>query len=304
MTNIADGVKYSLAVLQWWLMTALCRSVISLILMLSFLSSQTQAQVGNADTEKDTAAYIELLSKIRELPLEEKVQALQNYLSEHPQSSHRDEIEQNIQNLNKLLVQSNPVQKAQKKDAELYLKAVGYSKTLSLEDQIGMWEQFLKENPKTIYKEEVITRLEVLRSRLAPSKKSTQQKKTSEQRDNFEPIALRLKYKDKQKGILLAIGPGLIVPGMGHWYAEEYLVAGILSVLRVAGLAVGIPGIMEQNNNMILTGSLLAGFSYLADIGNVPFAIERYNDRLEAQRLKKSYSERPKGFELQYSWKF
>ena len=69
---------------------------------------------------------------------------------------------------------------------------------------------------------------------------------------------------------------------MGHWYAEDYLIAGVLTGLRVIGIAVGVPGIAKGSGTMIATGGIIYGFSYLADVFDTPFAVRRYNEALEA----------------------
>jgi hypothetical protein len=79
----------------------------------------------------------------------------------------------------------------------------------------------------------------------------------------------------------LATFPGLVVPGIAHWYTRDYTLAGVLTGLRVGGLAVLIPGIIDGNAAMTIAGAILAGFSYIVDVADAPFTVKRYNDALE-----------------------
>ncbi len=238
------------------------------------------------EQEDDIASYYSLLEQIKSLPIERKIEAIETYMQNHPQSTFKQDLQDNLTTLNDLYFETNPKKKDEKKDTDLYLKAVSYSKKLTLQDQAQMWKQFLNENPNTLYKEEIYTRLSLLQSRLP-----TEPKKTTKQqiKKNQElSVAPSLDFKDPNKAFLLATFPGLVVPGLGHFYAKDYIMGGVLAALRVGGLAVGIPGIINRDNPSILVASILAGFSYLADVANAPFATRKYNDRLEASHLRSS----------------
>ena len=71
---------------------------------------------------------------------------------------------------------------------------------------------------------------------------------------------------------------------MGHWYAEDYVLAGVLTGVRVAGIAVGVPGIIKNNTALIVAGAVIAGASYIIDVADAPFAVDRYNERLEKKK--------------------
>src|SRR5262249_33095754 len=98
-----------------------------------------------------------------------------------------------------------------------------------------------------------------------------------------------VEFKDQQTAILLATFPGLIVPGIGHWYTYDYTIAGILTGLRLAGFAAGIPGIVNDDTALIWMGSIMVGFSYLFDVADAPFSVQRYNEELEQKKKSGSF---------------
>ena len=65
---------------------------------------------------------------------------------------------------------------------------------------------------------------------------------------------------------------------MGHWYTEVYVIAGVLSAMRITGFVVGIPGIINSNYNQIYIGGGIAVLSYAIDIADAPYSAQRYNN--------------------------
>ncbi len=232
----------------------------------------------------ETQSYLQALEKSKNLDLEKQVDVWREWLSENPNSQFRPEVEKNLQNLEELLLNSNPEKKKESQDTEIYLRAVEFSKTLSERDRIDLWYQFLEENPDNLFRPEVERILESLERRHAPSRPQIQPTTAKPQTEPQEPLVLDLKYKDPDRALLYATFVGLLVPGMGHWYAEDYVIAGALTALRIAGLAIGIPAIVKKTPSLIITGGVLVGFSYIVDVADTPFAVARYNEALERQQ--------------------
>lgn len=233
-----------------------------------------------AQSQDDTGDYLNLLQELPALSLEQKMDRFSRYLQDNPDSLYRTEIENNLEALSQLLSLGDANKSNHKKDAELYLKATQYSKKLTLKDQVQLWKQFLNENPNTVYKDEVTSRIQFLEKRLGSKVADTpptSQPSTSQNK----PVVSDRRNKDPQTALILATLPGLAIPGMGHWYTRDYVVAGLLSALRIGGLAFGIPALINQNNPAAFAGGLLVAFSYAADVIDAPFSANRYNAKMD-----------------------
>ncbi len=271
---------------------ALSLPLITLLLSLNgaFAASQN-------DRMKDAKIYLESLDEIKELPIEKQIEAWRRFLEKHPDTLFREEIDTNLKYLDELLAETDPLRKQDQRDSDRYLKVVEFAKKLSQEDQIALWEQFLEENPKTIYRREILTRLQKLRAHQIPRKTEKKKPSKTEEIIQPQPVIPHLDFKDTQKAVLLATFPGLVVPGLGHWYAADYVIGGILTGIRVAGLSIGIPGLINRNRTLIIAGALLTGFSYLVDVVDAPFAVQRYNEELELKSgFKTSFLDPIRGY--------
>ena len=119
---------------------------------------------------RDAKEYTDMIAKAGKLKIDDQIDAWQTFLSDHPSQTFRKEIEKNI-DLLQSLSQKKSAKQGDEKDAELYLKAIEFSKKLTTEDQILLWQQFLDENPTNIYRNEVQTRLFKLKRSQPPSTK-------------------------------------------------------------------------------------------------------------------------------------
>lgn len=246
---------------------------------------------------RDAKEYSDILDKIAKLKIDDQVDAWQTFLSDHPNQSFRKEIEKNIERLESLSTKKNDKKHGDEKDAELYLKAIEYvkNKRLNSEDQILMWQQFLDDHPTNIYRNEVQTKIYKLKrtlprmqavpktqSQLSPQSATPSsippkpplaiEKKTSNNVGGIKPI------KDPDRATLLAWLPGLVVPGMGHWYTNDFAIAGILTAIRVGGTIIGVIGIINRENEKIFIGAGMDVVSYAIDIADAPFSANRYNE--------------------------
>ncbi|MFH1262011.1 MAG: hypothetical protein V1495_01020 [Pseudomonadota bacterium] len=247
--------------------------------------------------------YLEAVTRAKEMEVGDQIDLWRRFLDKHPQTSFRDEIEGNMRNLDELLTETDPIRKREQKDSDRYLRAVEFSRKIPTDDQIDLWEQYLEERPNTMYRKEIVQRLEELRAKQPKTKPQPAPGKPSAAvgpvaKPAEIPINPRLPFKDKQTAILLGTFPGLIVPGLAHWYTKDYVIAGTLTGLRVGGLAIGIPGIVGGNKVMIAAGAIIAGFSYLFDVADAPYAVDRYNEDLE-QKAKSS-----PGMSVSFSFRF
>ncbi|MEZ4704509.1 MAG: hypothetical protein R3A11_04860 [Bdellovibrionota bacterium] len=267
--------------------------------------AQTQPQYTPEEKTalKDAKEYFDMLEKYKDEPLESQIEHWQNFLANHPSHSMEAEIRNNIEELDKLLSQTDPKRKKEEKDTVIYFKALDYIKRhhLSDRDQILLWNQFMQDNPKSIYLPEIEKRLRELRSKTpakpsssqnskplaTPSPTSTVSAKSSGTRitdPEPKPIYLapeKRPYKDSQKALLIGSLVGLIAPGSGHWYTQEYPIAGVLNGLGLIGISIGAAGIAQGQDRYTLAGTLLYGISYLIGVGDAPFSARRYNDKLD-----------------------
>jgi hypothetical protein len=246
------------------------------------------------DSPSDSGAYLQALERLKDAPIDAQVEGWKRFLADHPDTSYRREIETNLKNLEELLSQTDPVQKKEHRDTERYLRAVEYAKRLSPADKILLWEQFLEENPDSIYRSEARKTLDELRGRApGPPRGDLSPSGDAPPSGARVAVAPSLEYKDRQTAILLATFPGLVVPSLGHWYTRDYLWAGVLTGVRVGGLAIGIPGIVNEDTGLIILGSLLFGVSYLIDVVDAPFSVDRYNEALEEGTVSSRYPAPP-----------
>lgn len=236
---------------------------------------------GSALSNNETLAYIEVMASMKEVQVDEQIQLLRKYLQEYPNSPYREEIEKNILNMRELLNEIDPKRKKQKTDTDLYYRASAMAKNLSLSDQLALWEQFKKENPESMYKSDVDEKIRSLRIRLKRTSRASPNDSDRPSVSDYEPVVKRLPYKDPQKGLWIATLGGIIVPGMGHWYAKDYVLAGILSAVRISGIAIGVSAYQNSDQSIFNLAILLTAFSYIADVADTPFAVQRYNARLE-----------------------
>ncbi len=248
-------------------------------LMALMATHQGYSQTKDEQT-KDTNAYLEAVEKMKNEPLEKQISILHSFLDEHPDTSFRSEIENNLKRLEDLLTETDPIKKREARDTERYLRAVEFAKKLSLDDQAALWEQFLEENPQSLYRREAKTNLENARRK---SGKGAASPPANQAAATSLPVVKEQPPKDRNTAILLATFPGLVVPALGHWYAQDYSTAGILTGVRVVGLALGIPGIVNKNAALIILGGVATLFGYGVDIFNAPLAVDRYNEQAESK---------------------
>lgn len=272
-------------------------------LLLAFALSMPLAAFAQSDAgpSADIDEYILLISKLKTLPMDRQSDELKNYLDKHPDTGFRSEIENNISSLNKFMANTDPTKKKDEKDTDLYLKAVSLAKKLSYVDQVALWEQFLSENPDSIYKKDVLYKLQNLKSKSPTSFQDSAPQNTTPIQNNI-PISRNLAYKDKDKALLLSIFPGLVVPGIAHWYTKDYMIAGILTALRIGGLGIGLSGLLQYQNTPTLIGGIVTGFSYVADVADAPFTVDRYNEKLEQRTPPLSFAITPKSVLVSYKF--
>ncbi|MCI5072146.1 hypothetical protein MRY82_04280 [bacterium] len=231
----------------------------------------------------DTTAYSNMLINMRDLSLEKRLEALETYLKENPNSLYKKELEHNIASLQQLVpkesLENQENQKA--KDTALFFKAQGLAKTLSLTEKIQLWRQFIDENPHSIYLKDAQYNLKKLQEREKASKPQPPVNVGIAQQDTL--VAKNLPYKDPKRAMTLATTAGIVVPGMGHWYTEDYIPAGIFTGLRVAGIGLFVKGYYDDSRSTQVTGFLIGLFSYIADIADAPFSVERYNDKIDQE---------------------
>jgi hypothetical protein len=249
---------------------------------------------------RDAKEYIQTIEKVSKLKIEDQIDVWQTFISDHPKQTFRKEIERNVELLQSLTEKKVTGKQGDERDAELYLKALEFSKKLSLNDQISLWQQYLEENPTSIYRTEGqnrLIRLQRYKAKTFPSKPAvqptpvapTQSKPTSQvpvaPTSSKNSVGGTKPAKDKDKALLLASVAGITVPGMGHWYTEDYVIAGVLTTIRLVGFAIGIPGVINSEYEKIYIGGGMALASYVIDVADAPFSADRYNDKHSAYLL-------------------
>jgi hypothetical protein len=260
---------------------------------------------------RDAKDYVDAIEKVGKLKIDDQIDVWQTFLSDHPKTTFRKEIEKNIDLLQSLSQKKQGPKNADEREAQLYLKALEYSKKLSPADQILMWQQFIAENPNNMYKNEATIRLNKLKrtTKLPPTSRAPTTKAV-------EPVAVapiteaapktsnpstsvtgKRPPKDSDKALLLASVPGLVVPGLGHWYTQDYVIAGAITAMRLLGAGIAIPGIINSNYTNIYLGGGIALASYVIDVADAPYSATRFNNKAEEQAF---FLSEPQGQQLAY----
>ncbi|MCB0326660.1 MAG: hypothetical protein KDD52_03490 [Bdellovibrionales bacterium] len=261
---------------------------------------------------RDAKQYFDMLESNKNKPFEEQIEIWQNFLANHPKHQFGAEIRNNIEKLDQVLSLTDPSRKKEETDTLIYQKAIGFAdrKNLSTSDRILLWNQFMQDNPTSIYLPEVEVRLRKLRSEKAlqtPPKKKDRNKQplsniqksetiesptriASPQKKPEYIIPEKRPYKDDQKALLLGSLVGLVAPGAGHWYTEDYQVAATLTGAAAIGAGVMGVGLYQYNSQAILTGALIYGLSYFIGVSDAPFSAKRYNRKLDKRYEESSLS--------------
>ena len=256
-----------------------------IIIVLAFFPPLLGAQEVKQTLEfKDARDYINTVEKVTKLPLDDQIDVWKSFLADHPKTSFQFEIDRNIEALESLQTQKTKAG-ATDTETQIYQKALLFSKKIPASDQIQLWEQFIQENPNSIYKSDAQTRLNLLKRKKKPIASPL---KSNIQPNPLPPSAPETPLikvggikplKDEGRAIMFASLPGLVVPGMGHWYTQDYAIAGILTALRVTGIALTGLGIYNYNNNQIFLGGGISLLSYGIDIGDAASSAHRYNKK-------------------------
>ncbi len=267
------------------------------LLILSLLASPLMAQGPVEELEKqqeDTRLYLETIDMLKDNSLENQIKGWEKFLKEHPDNYFRDEIEANLDNMKAR--QEIIAREQEEQDSRRYFATVERAADKPVSEQIPIWEKYLKENPDSLFANEARTTLNRLRLQAGPAVAPAQQPLPSSPPPpaplptappTVETTAKDLTLQDDglldpNRALFLASVPGLIVPGLGHFYAGNYTIGGVLVGLRVGGLALMGYGFFDENRlALIIPGSLVAGFSYVLDVVMAPIQVRNRNHSLE-----------------------
>ena len=284
---------------------------ITLILLASLLQptllhSQTpepsEAEKKLMQQQEDARLYLETIDVLHDQPLEAQIEGWQRFLRKHPDSYFKQEIQANLDSM--LARRALVTKKQEEEDSRLYFATIERAASYDLDKQIVTWEKFIKENPDSIFANEARTTLNRLKQeaqwsggeikrKVPPAKKQPENEKkkqsTLDQAKGLEDVPqdtdqLRLedsRYLDPDKALFLAALPGLVIPGLGHFYAKSYAMGSFLAAIRLAGIGFLAMGAFRGSNAFILPGGILALTSYALDVGLAPKVARDYNYALD-----------------------
>lgn len=270
-----------------------------------------QAQVNDelVKQQEDARLYLEMIDILKDATLDDQIAGWEKFLRDHSDSYFKDEIQGNLDNMK---ARRSIQEKArEEEDSRLYFKTVEQAASLALPEQIKLWERYLKDNSDSLFANEARTTLNRLReeqrwgggeARAAPLPPpvasaaptgATRPLPTpaptvtlpspapAAVAKNAAPVDLNAsaspEYLDPDRAFFLAAVPGIVVPGLGHFYAKRYAMGGFLAAMRIVGL--GLLGIGAYRNNTILVapGVLLTLVSYGLDVLMAPIEARNYN---------------------------
>ena len=261
--------------------------------------------------QEDARLYLEMVDVLKNAPLDDQVAGWNRFLKKHPDNYFKEEIRGNLESMRARQALKEKAQ--EEEDSRLYFKTVEKATSAPLSQQIVIWDRFLRDHPDSLFANEARTTLNRLKQEKqwgggevpVPSKQPTPvvqktpptpkpepavqnlepKKPEPAKPDTSEGIELATqdedeKYLDPERALFLAVGPGLIVPGLGHFYAKQYAIGAFLASLRVVGLLVLAAGIFEDSIGFTIPGGVITGTSYFLDVLRAPEAAREYNAKL------------------------
>jgi hypothetical protein len=110
--------------------------------------------------------------------------------------------------------------------------------------------------------------------------------------ENFDiQHGLQVKKKSRWMAVGIAAVPGFVFHGLGHFYAEDYLMGGVLAWTEFISIPMIIEGYLEDQRNRTsqypaddsspayMFGIAIFSISWFVDIYRSPIAVSKYNMR-------------------------
>lgn len=249
--------------------------------------------------QEDARLYLEMIDILKDAPIADQIAGWEKFLGDNPKSYFKEEITSNLESMKARRAASEKAREEQ--DSRLYFKTIEQAAALPLAEQIKLWQRFVHDNPDSLFANEARTTLNRLKEEqrwgggdAAAPKKSpplaanklppvTVLPNTPPQARAAAPTAdaSDTQRRDPEQALFLAAVPGLVIPGLGHFYSERYAMGGFLAAVRVSGLALIGVGAYREINQLIIPGAALALLSYAVDIFMAPIEARNYNNALE-----------------------
>ena len=113
----------------------------------------------------------------------------------------------------------------------------------------------------------------------------------------FDTAHRRQIYDAQKKSELAAMGYTLIYPGLGNYYAEQYVTGTVVGMGMVFGLTCLIFGLTTEQNDWTAIGAVLGGSMYVTGGVTSYFGVHDYNAELK-RALKVAQVDRAPGLTL------
>lgn len=270
------------------------RSTLRLLLLSIFIISTAlsitiplHAQVDPEDQQPVDDAhvrrYIEAKEAMVDIPLKERVEKWEQFLRDYPDTPFKEDIKQDIADTLAIVRTQEQANIAEDiKDKEAYENFKEEIADLPLEEKIANYERFLNANEKSAVRDAIIDDLNTLKAqqgfkpddmKLVPDKK--------DQPGKISGLVTETRPKDPNHALFLASVPGIIVPGIGTFYAGDTATGTILVIIRLAGFGMAGAGIYKKSNGLLITGAIAAGFTWVIDMIAAPLLSQEYNENLE-----------------------
>ncbi len=249
----------------------------------SFYSSEDEDNQSALDVRR----YLETIEALKNAPLEERIKRWEQFLQDYPDTAFKDDIKKEIVDSNSILraKQEDEISK-EVEEKQRYDAFKDEIAALPIDQKIERYEDFINENRESSVHDQAVSDLSALKESqdvakpVTPTGAGTSTGINQPIKDE-NALTSNLKYKDPEHALFMAAVPGLIVPGMGSFYAGDNATGVILVVLRIAGLGMMGAGIARESNSLLITGGIAAGFSWVVDMVAAPIIAKEHNKKLE-----------------------
>lgn len=106
------------------------------------------------------------------------------------------------------------------------------------------------------------------------------QKRTVENGEFFNAEHRSEIYEKSKKSEMTAVGYTLVFPGLGNYYAQQYVTGTVVGMGLVFGLTAFVFGLTTDQNDWMATGAVLGGSMYIVGGVTSVIGVRDYNSDL------------------------
>jgi hypothetical protein len=258
--------------------SALCNAGLASGPSQSFYSSQDEDNQSALDVRR----YLETVEVLKNAPLEERINRWEQFLEDYPETAFKEDIKKEIADTRSILrAREKEELSKEAEDRRRYSQFKEEISTLPFDQKVARYEEFIKNNADTGIHDTAVDDLAELKRTASIPAATTPAVSTPSVAAPSDSLTSDLKLKDPEHALFLAAVPGLVVPGMGTFYAGDTTIGVVLVLLRISGLGMMAAGIVRESNGLLITGGIAGGFSWVIDMISAPLIVRENNAKIE-----------------------